>query len=247
MTRLQRIVGMLAALVLTLLVLVPIVAAATPIHEDGRYVISVRGDVTLPADQSADVLIVVEGTATIEGDVGTVLVLNGTANFIGSTTGRIVAIAGTVSLDGTSVVTGNIQVLNAKVSRAPGAIVEGTVRDGLNWAEGAIFIGPALMILYIGFVMLAIVGALLLASIGSRQVRSAELLLNQQIGAVAVAGILGLIGITMLGALAFVTIIGIPLGIRHPARVPAGRVLHRLPGCRHLGGRLAPAAPWPRR
>src|SRR5689334_15213010 len=99
-TVLHRIFGILSALVVSFLVLVPIVAAASPIREDGRYVIAVRGDVTLPAGQAADVLVVVEGTATIEGDVGTVFVVNGTANFIGSAAGQVVAVVGTVNVDG---------------------------------------------------------------------------------------------------------------------------------------------------
>ena len=62
----NRILGFLAASLLALLVLVPAVAAAGPRPQDEHLVVNTGGDITLPAGQTVDLLVVVNGTATIE-------------------------------------------------------------------------------------------------------------------------------------------------------------------------------------
>jgi hypothetical protein len=209
----NRSFGFVSAVLLGLFILVPVAAAADPYQADGRIVISVRGDVTFPADQRADSLVVVDGTATIEGDVKNVFVVNGTANFVGSTTDEIVAIASRVSLDDGSVVNGNLRLMNTTVSRAAGATVNGSMSEGLDWVSGALLIGPALFIAYLGFVLAAMVAALGLAALASRQVRATEMLLSREIGTAIVAGFGGLFAIILVAILAIVTIVGIPLGL----------------------------------
>jgi hypothetical protein len=209
----NRSLAFVISLLLGLFVLVPVAAAADPYRADGRIVISVRGDTTFPADQTADSLVVVDGTATIEGDVKTVFVVNGTANFVGSTTNEIVAIASRVSLDDGSVVNGNLRLMEATLTRAAGATVNGSVSNGVDWVRGALFIGPALFIAYLGFVLAAMAGALGLAALASRQVRATETLLNREIGTAIVAGFGGLFAIILVAILAMVTIVGIPLGL----------------------------------
>ena len=209
----NRLLGFISAVLLGLLILVPVAAAAAPFQADGRVVINVRGDITFPAGQRADSLVVVDGTATIEGDVKTVFVVNGTANFVGANTGEIVAIASRVSLDDGTVVNGDLRLISAIVSRAPGAAVHGSVSEGVDWIRGALFVGPALFIAYLGFILAALVAAVGLAGLASRQVRATETLLNQEIGTAIIAGFGGLFGIILVAILAMVTIVGIPLGI----------------------------------
>jgi hypothetical protein len=208
-----RALGLVSSLLLGLFILVPVVAAADPYQADGRIIISVRGDMTFPADQQADSLVIVDGTATIEGDVKNVFVVNGTANFVGSTTGEVVAIASRVSLDNGSVVNGKLRLMETTLTRAPGATVNGSVSEGVDWVRGALFIGPALFIAYVGFVLAAMVAAVGLAALASRQVRATETLLNREIGTAIVAGFGGLFAIILGAVLAMVTIVGIPLGL----------------------------------
>ena len=209
----NRITGIVSAMLLGLLILVPVAAAADPFYEDGRVIVSVGGDITFPAGETADSLIVVEGTATIEGDVKSVYVVNGTVNLVGSRTDGIVAIASKVNLDSGSVVAGDIRVIATTVDQAAGSTVEGRINNGLDLARAALFIGPALFILYIGFVIAAIAAALLLAGVASRQVRSAEALISREPGTAFLAGLGGLIAIIVVATLAIVTIVGIPLGL----------------------------------
>lgn len=209
----NRITGIVSAMLLGLLILVPVAAAADPFYEDGRVVVSVKGDITFPAGETADSLIVIEGNATIEGDVKSVYVVNGTVNFVGSRTDGIVAIASNVNLDSASVVAGDVRVIGTTVNQAAGSTIEGRINSGLDLARAALFIGPALFILYIGFVIAAIAAALLLAGVASRQVRSAEALISREPVTAFLAGLGGLIAIIIVGTLAIVTIVGIPLGL----------------------------------
>jgi hypothetical protein len=209
----NRVFGIVSAMLLGLLIHVPVASAADPIYEDGRVVVSVRGDITFPAGQRADSLVVVDGKATIEGDVRTLVVINGTANLVGSHTEEIVAIASRVTLDGSTVVAGDVRVISTTVEKAPGATIQGATKEGLDLAGAALFVGPALFLLYLGFVIAAMAAALVLAGLASRQVRSAEVLISSEPATTFLAGLAGLFGIILGGTLAIVTIVGIPLGL----------------------------------
>ena len=77
----NRLFAIVSAALLALLILVPVAAAADPFDaQDEHVVVSTGGDITLAEGQHADVLVVVNGTATIEGDAGSVVVINGTAD-----------------------------------------------------------------------------------------------------------------------------------------------------------------------
>jgi hypothetical protein len=209
----NRILGIVTAMLLVLFLLVPAAAAADPSYEDGRVVMSVRGDITFPSGESADGLVIVDGSATIAGDVGSVLVVNGTATFVGSHTGQVIAISSTVSMDGGTVIAGDVRSISSSVTQAPGSTVQGTITDGWDWVRGALWIGPALFIAYLGFLLVAVAAAVGLAGLASRQVRAAETLLSREMGPTILAGFGGLFGIILAGTLAMVTIIGIPLGL----------------------------------
>ena len=88
----NRLVGISGAILIGLLLLVPVAAAAAPWDSDEHFLLNTGGDITLPADQRVDLLVVVDGTATIQGEAGAVFVVNGAADFVGATTQGIVAI-----------------------------------------------------------------------------------------------------------------------------------------------------------
>jgi hypothetical protein len=76
---LRSIIAIAGALVIALLLLVPAVLAAEPLPSTGRVLISTEGDISVPAGQHADLVVVVNGTATIEGEVNTIVAVDGTA------------------------------------------------------------------------------------------------------------------------------------------------------------------------
>ena len=66
----KRIVGILGALVLGLFLLAPAATAADPSADRQGFLMSVNHDVTVPAGEHVDTLLVINGTATVAGDVG---------------------------------------------------------------------------------------------------------------------------------------------------------------------------------
>ena len=211
----NRILGLVSGLLLTLLVLVPVALAADPRDgDDEHFIFTTNGDITFGADERADVLVVVNGTATIEGDAGAVLVINGTANFVGAQSSAIVAIRSQVSLDARSVVSGDIRTFDSTVDAASGAVVGGNVRDlGPDLIGAPLLVGSALFAIYIAFVVSSIAAGLLLAGVASRQVRSAVRLIGHEPVATLLAAIAGIVGLALAGALAIVTLVGAPFGL----------------------------------
>jgi len=117
-----------------------------------------------------------------------------------------------VTVDRSSVVLGDIMTLDASVSVDPATTVGGQVRDLAPDIAGLGFVlGPALVLLYVGFALAAIAAALLLAGLAARQVRSAERLIRQEPLLTAGVGLLGLFVPIVLLVLLTATVIGAPL------------------------------------
>ena len=210
----NRILGIASAMLLGLLILVPVAAAADPWDGDEHLLFNTGGDITLAAGQHADLLVVVDGTATIEGDAKAVFVVNGTANFVGSRTAGIVAIRSHVTLDGGSVVAGDVRTIDSTIESAPGAAIQGTTKDlATDLAGGAVLVASALFLVYVAFAISAIAAGLALAGLAARQVRDAGALISREPVMTFLAALAGIIGIALVGALAIVTVVGAPLGI----------------------------------
>lgn len=211
----NRIFAIVSAALLALLILVPVAAAADPFDEtDEHVVVSTGGDITLAEGQRADVLVVVNGTATIEGDAGSVVVINGTADFVGSSTTGIVAIRSQVNLDSGSVVADDIVTIDSVVTPAAGASVQGEVTDlAMDLGGAAVLIASALALVYFAFAISAIAAGVILAGVAGKQVRAAGALITHEPVMTVVAGFLGLVGIALVGTIAIVTIVGVPLGL----------------------------------
>ena len=209
----NRIVGILGATLLALTLLVPVAAAADPSRQDNHVVVNTSGDLTLPAGQHVDLLVVVDGTATIQGDVTGVIVVDGAVNFIGGRASDVFAVRSHVSLDGDSIVSGDIRTVDSEVQQPAGATVQGSIIEGVDVAGAAVLVGSAVFLAYLGFAIAAIVAALVLAGLAARQVRAAGRLISREPGMSVAAGLLGLVGILIAGVLAVLTIVGIPVGL----------------------------------
>lgn len=209
----KRLIGIFAATLLVLLVLAPVALAEdVGTQRDGRVLIAIGGDLTLPAGERADAVIVIGGTATINGDVETIVSIDGRARLDGARTETVVAIGGPVDLIGGTVVTGDVLTLGSDVTQASGVRLDGAVRD--MWpgiaVMGAILV-PALILLFIGFALAAIAAALLLAGLAARQIRAAGELIRHETALTIGVGLLGLIAPVVLLIALTVTVIGAPL------------------------------------
>jgi hypothetical protein len=210
----NRILGIASAMLLILFVLVPTAAAADPFEDDEHVLFNTGGDMTLAANQTVDLLIIIGGTATIEGEAMAVLVVEGTANFIGTHTDGVMAIQSHVTLDPTTTVGGDVATINSTVDRAPGASIAGTIRDvGPDLAVGQVLIGSALFLLYLAFVISAVMAGLVASAVAARQVREAGELIRREPLMTLLSGFVGIFGIVGIGVVAIVTVVGAPLGL----------------------------------
>lgn len=176
--------------------------------------ISTSGDITVATGDQADAVIVVNGTATISGEVGFLLVVDGRVVTKGATLENIVVVRSTAELDGTTRVLNDVRTFDSNVTQAPGSRVDGSVGGiegdlvGFAW-----FLAAAALVLWIGIAVFTLVAALVLAALAARQVRAAGALISHEPGKTALIGFLSLFVIPILAVLAMITLVGIPVGI----------------------------------
>ena len=214
----NRLIGIASAMLLALFIAVPVAGAAEPWTWGGRaeqLIIASGTDITLTADQSVDVLVIVDGHARIEGDARAIFVLGGSAELVGSHATGIVAIRSRVTLDGASLVSGDIRSLDSTIAGATAATLGGRIRDiGPDVAFGWIGLGSVVLFLvYLAFAVSVLVAGVLVAGLAGRQVRAASALISDEPAPVLGAAFLGLFGIILASVAAMITIVGIPLGI----------------------------------
>ena len=209
----NRIVGAAAGLLLALLLLVPAVAAADPaVVHTGRVLISTEGDVTIPAGDPYDAVVVVNGDLTVEGDVNTIVIVDGTLTMTGARAETVVAIRTPVTLGPGTTVGNDIYTLDALVTNQSDEAV--VVRNIATELTGiGFFLAPLLILVFIGFAIAAVAAGLLVAALGARQVRAAEVLITHRPVETFVAGIVGVIAPVFLLIGLFVSVVGIPLAL----------------------------------
>ena len=201
----------------------PVAPATAPSALGERVVILSGANVTLPADQSVELLLIYNSTARVEGHASTVMVVNGAANFVGARANDVIAIQSQVALDDASRVSGDIRGIDSSVSGATAATVSGRVRDfGPDMLFGWRGLGTALLLAYIAFAVSALIAGVILAGLAGRQLRAASALIVNEPLMVVGAGIVGLIALMTAGIIAIVTIVGIPFGIGLLALVMPG-------------------------
>ena len=176
--------------------------------------IAVNGDMTLPAGQTADVVVVVEGTAHIAGTARTVVIVQGTAVLEGSRVDEIWAIRSDVQLQQGTVVTGDVMTLDATVHTLGDAQVVGAVTEitPAIVAVGSI-LAPVAVLFWFGFGLATLVSGLMLAGLAGRQVRKTELVISQEPVPVLIVGVAGLLVVPVLAILLMISVLGAPLGL----------------------------------
>ena len=189
-------------------------AADEALPHTGRVLMAFGGDIAVPAGEQADVVFVANGDADIAGTVNTLTVIEGNATLHGATVETIVIVSGTLALEEGTTVTGNVRSIESTVTQAEGVEIAGDIKgvDAELIALGA-FLGPAALLFALGMFLASLVAGLLLAAIGSRQVRAAEEVIAGEPLKVFGVGLLGAIAIPVLAIVAMVTIVGAPLGI----------------------------------
>jgi len=206
----KRLLTLLAALALTLLWAGSTLAADELLPHSGRVLISLGGDIDLPAEEQADAVLVVNGDATVEGTANTIAVFDGTATLRGATTETLFVANGSASLDAQTRVLNGVRQFGSTVDAPAGVSVQDVSGDVAGFG---LFLGTAAVLLWIGFGLATVIFALLLAAIAARQLRAATGLISREPGRSALTGLAALILPPLVAVLAIVTLVGIPLGL----------------------------------
>ena len=210
----KRLLGSVGSLLIALVLFAPAVLAADELQHSGRVLISLGGDLTLPAGEHADAVVVVGGTATILGETNVVVAVDGSADLRGATVETVVAIGSPVDVGPGSTVLGDVMSLDSAVTTAPGVTVGGEIQDlALQLVGVGAVLAPALLLVFIGIGLVTIVAGLVLAAIAARQVRAAEVLISREPVLVLVVGLLGMFVPILLVVGLLVTVVGAPLAI----------------------------------
>ena len=208
-------IAALAVGVLVLLFAAPIAAAGSAFPHTGRVLFAAGGDIAVGAGEHADLVVVTDGTATIAGDVNTVVVLEGTLAFrTGARAESLLIVRGHAELDAGSIVARDVLTLDATVTRIDGATVGGVVRGvETDVLSLGVLLGSAAVLLWVGFFVATVLAALALMALAGRQVQTATAAIRGEPVKVFVVGLIGLVVLPLVAVLAMATVIGIPTGI----------------------------------
>ncbi|MGH2943973.1 MAG: hypothetical protein ACRDLN_14495 [Solirubrobacteraceae bacterium] len=177
-------------------------------NADGDRIVLV-GSVLVDRDETAGDIVVFDGDVTIRGAVdGDVVVFDGDVAIRGNVRGNVVTFAGRALLGRRGRVDGDLVYGDKAPLRAPGSVVDGKV-EKVNFGDlsiiGAIGIWIAMTV---SFLVLGLILLFLAPKAGEAIARTAK-------ARAPIAGLVGLLAfflIPIIAVVAFVTVIGLPLG-----------------------------------
>jgi hypothetical protein len=194
-------------IVLTLLLLGWVLpASAFAASSNDRIV--VVGDVLVDRGVTAGDVVVADGDVTVRGTVDDVVVADGDVTIRGHVTGDVVTLAGTAILGRRAHVDGDIAYGDKKPKVAPGARVDGKVK---KIDAGHIGIGVAIGV-WVAVTVSTLVLGLLLLLLFPKAADALSRTFRARKGMTALAGVLALLLLPVIGVVLLITVVGIPLG-----------------------------------
>jgi hypothetical protein len=186
-------------------------ASALSVGSVSGLLVRVQGDVVVGEQESADLVVVVSGDAEVRGRAGVVVVVGGAARLVDARVGRLVVVRGTADLSGGSSVLGDVWLVGARLERAPGAAIGGSVRPGFGFPGWRWLVEePVLAAGVLGLVLLA--GWLAVAAGAGSMRRAAGALTSDLPASLGAALLLFAVG-PGVAALLFFTVVGLPLSL----------------------------------
>ena len=196
---------------LLLLWLVPAgsATAAAGGDEDGDRIVLV-GSVLVDRGQTAGDIVVADGDVTIRGTVtGDVIVADGDVTIRGTVEGDVVTLAGLATLGRRGRVGGDIVYADDKPVQTPGSQVGGKV-EKLALGDASIIAAIGLWVaVTVSLLLLGLVLLLIAPRAGDAAVRTGR----EKTGIAFLVGLLAFFLLPVIAFAAFVTIIGLPLGV----------------------------------
>jgi hypothetical protein len=183
---------------------------------DNSVLVGIQKDVSLPAGQETDAIIVVSATADVAGSAKGLVAIDADVTIAsGAKVDSIFAIGGTLDVaEGATVK----DIAYANTEPTINGTVTGKVSDmQADFADFAGFLVAALAVIaffvFIGWLLAVLISALLLVAFGTSQARRAAANIGGDVLKTLVAGLLMLIIPWIVIGLLAVTIVGLPLAI----------------------------------
>lgn len=185
--------------------------AQTPDGDEG-VVVRFNGNVELGASDVEEFVFVVNGNADVAGTAGLVVVANGNATLSGATVGRLVVVNGKAILTGLTIISDDVELINSEISRTDEVVVRGEVLTGTGdrFGRGMLLFG---ILFGLGVAAAIIISGLIAAAVAPHGIRVAGAILTDEFGKTFIATLLLWIGMPIVAIAAFMTIVGIPIGI----------------------------------
>jgi cytoskeletal protein CcmA (bactofilin family) len=183
--------------------------------------IVIVGDVLVDRGQTTKDVVVADGDITVRGTVdGDVVAANGDVAIRGHVTGDVLTFAGTATLGRRAQVDGDVAYGDKKPRVAPGAQIGGKVKkfkaEDLGGGAIALRIG-----LWLAVTISALVLGLILLALFPKAADAVARTAKARTGRSLLVGVLLFVLIPIIGVIALITVVGIPLG--------AGLLLAMLP------------------
>ena len=171
------------------------------------------GDVNVPRGTVVGEVVVFSGSAVIDGVAqGGVVVLDGPITIGGQVGGDVVALHGPIRLLATAQVTGDV-LAGGNLIVADGAQVGGEIRRDVGFTlAGPVAVLGALLVSIAMAVSILLLGLLLLLVAPRGLERTAEASLDAPLASTG-WGLLVVVGVPIVAAVAAATIVGLPLGL----------------------------------
>jgi hypothetical protein len=175
--------------------------------------IVIVGDVLVDRGQTTKDVVVADGDVTVRGTVdGDVVAANGDVAIRGHVTGDVVTFAGTATLGRRAHVDGDVAYGDKRPVVAPGAQVGGKVKKfkPADIGGGAIALSIGV---WVAVTVSALVLGLILLALFPKAADAVARTAKATTGRAALVGLLTFILIPIVGVIALITVVGIPLGV----------------------------------
>lgn len=187
--------------------------------DNGSVLIGIQNDVSLAAGQEADGVLIIDGSALIQGEARGLVAIDAdvTVQGSGATVDGIFIIGGSLTIESEATVDGVAYIDTALTISSPNVDTD-NVRDiqtelagALGWVVAAVII--FIFFIWIGFALAMLFSSLLVVAFGTSQVRRAAFHIGNDVLKTIVAGFLMMIVPWIVFILLAITVVGIPLAI----------------------------------
>jgi MFS family permease len=188
--------------------------------QNDDFIVAADQDVTVGPTETVDALVVLSGSATIEGSVKSLFAVDTDVTVSGASAEveRIFTIDGSLSVDPSASVTDVIYSGTELDETALAAVASGEVTNAQEELTGALAALVAVLVVLFFFVLIggfiaALALTLLVIAFGTEQVRRSASVISNDVLKTIVVGLLMLIVPSIVFGLLMVTIVGIPLAL----------------------------------